>query len=88
MASYNAPPPLAARFHNLTGVTVADLLKSGGKFSPIAGVWTFPDGSRGQFLSSCGMVDSVFKIVNDGEIDRFEALDSTWRRVERRRVLR
>ncbi len=85
LTSFNTPPPIAARFHNLTGVTVADLLKAGGRFSPSAGVWTFPDSSRGQFLSPRGMIESVFKIVKERDIETSGALDSTWRKLQRER---
>ena len=68
---YKTPPPVAARFHNHIGVTVAELLKSGGRFSPTAGVWTFPDGSRGQFLLPGGMIESVFKIPMNAKIASF-----------------
>jgi len=83
--SFDAPPPIASRFHNLTGVTVADLLKSGGRFSPAEDCWRFPDGSRGRFLSPRGMIESVFKIVKDGDVETSGALDSTWRKLQRER---
>ncbi len=51
------------QFHNTPGVTVGELVKAGAKFSPDAGVWRFPDGSRGQFVWIKGMTNRFFQAV-------------------------
>ena len=85
MTHCKTPPQAAQRFHNLTGVTVGSLVKSGGRFSPAADLWRFPDGSCGKFLASDGLCGRVFKVVKDGVIEEFGALDSTWRRTREAR---